>query len=42
MNNGFNFNDNKVMQVNNDTVSVNNNTINDPFAHMNKNDNANL
>lgn len=39
MNNGFNFNDNKVMQVNNDTVSVNNNTINDPFAHINKNDN---
>ena len=37
MNNDYNFNGNKIMQVNNDNVTVENNTINDPFAHMNKN-----
>lgn len=38
MNNSFNFNDNKVMHVDNEPVIVENNTINNPFAHMNKND----
>ena len=37
MNNDYNFNGNKIMQVSNDNVTVENNTINDPFAHMNKN-----
>ena len=38
MNNGFNFNDNKIMQVNNQGVTIENNTISDPFANMNKKD----
>lgn len=38
MNNGFNFNDGKVMHTQDDSVKIENNTINDPFAHMNKSD----
>ena len=39
MNNNFNFNSNKIMHVNNENVSNENNTVNNPFEVMNKNNN---
>lgn len=39
--NNFDFNSNKIMHVNNENVTVENNTINDPFANMNKDKNNN-
>lgn len=39
--NNFDFNSNKVMHVNNENVTIENNTINDPFANMNKEKNSN-
>ena len=41
MNNSFNFNDNKILQVNDESVTTDNDSFNDPFANMNKNKNDN-
>ena len=39
--NNYDFNSNKIMHVNNEDVTIENNTINDPFANMNKGKNDN-
>ena len=39
MNNNFNYNGNKIMQVNNENVTEEKNTVNNPFEVINKKNN---